>query len=267
MWKRNLRIVKKYQWLYLTKLISVKLREAPTNKNMFKFAENTFIYSLIKTLFSSSNVQRLLVKYFPKQELTYILSSLKIHSFILQASLLAEPLFQMDYYSIVWHTSHWDKRGFRRGVEGGGGGCPDVTVPEKFSPKSLKVGSWCWLTRNSDQFPTKSVFISKLRPKSHFSIFLGRDSGIELQDRRLGIQKYRSQTGLKSTSKKETYSHASNLWTGFSIIISTIIKNMKETLAGNHEYALLTISHICNDNHYPASGSLMMEKQQEQLII
>ena len=83
MWKRNLRIVKKYQWLYLTKLISVKLREAPTNKNMFKFAENTFIYSLIKTLFSSPNVQRLLVKYFPKQELTYILSSLKIHDIFL----------------------------------------------------------------------------------------------------------------------------------------------------------------------------------------
>ena len=41
---------------------------------------------------------------------------------------------------------------------------------------------------------------------------------------------------------------------------------MKESLAGNHEYALLTISHICNDNHYPASDSLMMVKQQEQLI-
>ena len=49
--------------IYLT-----KLDEAPANRNMFKFAENTSKYSLIKTLFSNVHVQRLWVKYFPKQE-------------------------------------------------------------------------------------------------------------------------------------------------------------------------------------------------------
>ena len=74
-----------------------------------------------------------------------------------------------------------------------------LNIPREILQRSFEGGtqmwhlkSWVWkladgwltcrLTHNSDQFPLKSVFISKLWPKSHFSIFLGRDDS-DLQDK------------------------------------------------------------------------------------
>ena len=56
---------------------------------------------------------------------------------------------------------------------------------------------------------------------------------------------------------------------GSTIIpIWAIIKTVKESWAGRHEYGSLTISHIRNDNqHYIQSDSLMMREQHKCFII